>query len=168
MGVSKSLVYDPHNIIGLVSQRLVRRLCPHCKVPLIEVIDKLERRVDERIRSAGVNLHTAYVLGEGCEHCNHRGVVDREVVAEVVRTDHVFMEHLLQGKKMEALQHLRSQMKVETMIAHALGKINAGIVCPLDAERFVGNLDADVTWRDFKIDMDEITRGHGDLRYELQ
>jgi type II secretory ATPase GspE/PulE/Tfp pilus assembly ATPase PilB-like protein len=99
MGVSKSLVYDPHNIIGLVSQRLVRRLCPHCKVPLIEVIDKLERRVDERIRSAGVNLHTAYVLGEGCEHCNHRGVVDREVVAEVVRTDHVFMEHLLQARR---------------------------------------------------------------------
>lgn len=167
MGVSKNLVYDPHNIIGLVSQRLVRRLCPHCKIPLMDVIDKLERRIDERIRSAAVNLSTAHVLGEGCEHCNHRGVVDREVVAEVVRTDHVFMEFLLQGKKMEALQHLRSQMKIETMLSHALSKINAGIVCPLDAERFVGNLDADVTWRDFKIDIDEITRGHGDTRYEL-
>nr|WP_164703663.1 ATPase, T2SS/T4P/T4SS family [Candidatus Hamiltonella defensa] len=70
-GVSARLLADPQLLIGLISQRLVQRLCPHCKVPYQQVAGQLE--ADDR------NLIEHYCQPEkvlmrhveGCAHCYH-------------------------------------------------------------------------------------------------
>lgn len=167
MEVSPDLVYDASNVIGLVSQRLVRTLCDHCKVPLREAFADPEKlglthKDIERILRADVDIDKAFIKGhdDSCPHCKGTGISGREVVAEVMRTDDTLMQFLRDGRRIEAMKHIRNEMKVMTMLGHTVSKVNAGRVCPFDAERFVGNLDRDIIERDFKVEQDEVLRGH--------
>lgn len=167
MGVPHDLVYDASNVIGLVSQRLVRTLCKHCKIPLADVFIKpenydLNRKDIERVIRADVDVDKAFVKGQNheCPHCGGTGISGREVVAEVMSTDEFMMQALREGNRIEAAKHMRDEMKITTILQHTVLKINEGRVCPFDVERFVGNLDRDIIERDFKTEKEEILRGH--------
>lgn len=63
---------------GVIAQRLVRKLCPHCRAPAIPseaVRERLGPAIDK------VYQHT------GCERCNHTGYLGRTAVAEIVEFD---------------------------------------------------------------------------------
>jgi len=66
-------------LTGVLAQRLVRRLCPHCREPFA---------VDDFLRescgfAAGTTLHRA----RGCEHCNESGYAGRRGIFELVMID---------------------------------------------------------------------------------
>lgn len=69
------------NIIGIVAQRLVRRLCPECKKP--KEADDIERLL--------LNVHegdpATIFEPEGCPQCNHRGYKGRLSLMEVLKMD---------------------------------------------------------------------------------
>jgi general secretion pathway protein E/type IV pilus assembly protein PilB len=70
------------NIIGVVAQRLVRRLCPHCKKPY--------RAEPHEMRLLGlasdVTPLTLY-RASGCEHCEYQGYKGRQAIMELLRMD---------------------------------------------------------------------------------
>ncbi|TXF12858.1 GspE/PulE family protein [Pelomicrobium methylotrophicum] len=70
------------NIIGIIAQRLVRVLCPHCKKPYQPA--ELERRL------LGLDLDdpspTLY-QAVGCELCEHQGYSGRLAVMELLKMD---------------------------------------------------------------------------------
>lgn len=69
------------SLIGCVAQRLVRRLCPHCKKPYTAD--------EEECRILGVdpkNPPTIYE-GVGCERCGHKGFKGRTAIVEILRID---------------------------------------------------------------------------------
>jgi general secretion pathway protein E/type IV pilus assembly protein PilB len=70
------------NIIGIVAQRLVRRLCPHCSRP--HSIRPAERHLLE-MESRG----QASVAREaaGCSHCEFMGYRGRTAIMELLRMD---------------------------------------------------------------------------------
>ncbi len=68
------------NIIGIVAQRLIRRLCPHCKVG--EPANEIERRL--------LGLHSdapeaIIYQAVGCERCNHQGYKGRMSIMELLK-----------------------------------------------------------------------------------
>jgi len=70
------------NIIGVIAQRLVRRLCPHCKQS--QEADEIERRL------LGLNEDSAVVNiyhHQGCTQCDYRGFKGRLALIEVLRMD---------------------------------------------------------------------------------
>jgi type IV pilus assembly protein PilB len=68
------------NIIGIVAQRLVRRLCPHCKETVIA--DDVERRLLGLAPEAPpVNICRAV----GCERCAHQGYKGRLAIMEILK-----------------------------------------------------------------------------------
>lgn len=69
------------NIIGVVAQRLVRVLCPHCKEKYKP--DDLERK----ILQLKANDHTAIYKPKGCKHCNQTGYRGRMAIIELLRID---------------------------------------------------------------------------------
>jgi type II secretory ATPase GspE/PulE/Tfp pilus assembly ATPase PilB-like protein len=70
------------NIIGIVAQRLIRKLCPHCKQPF--QTDALEQRLLGLAEgSANVTIYRA----AGCEHCNHQGYRGRLAITELLKLD---------------------------------------------------------------------------------
>ncbi len=78
MGVESFLLSS--SIVGLIAQRLVRKLCPVCKVPH-------ELRADEKQLmglKGDVDLSLVYAP-KGCELCNHQGYRGRTGIYELIR-----------------------------------------------------------------------------------
>ncbi|MDO8071808.1 ATPase, T2SS/T4P/T4SS family [Janthinobacterium sp. SUN176] len=68
------------NIIGIVAQRLVRRLCPHCKETVIA--DAIERRLlGLACEAPAVSICRA----AGCERCAHQGYKGRLAIMEILK-----------------------------------------------------------------------------------
>ncbi len=69
------------NIIGVVAQRLVRVLCPHCKAP--HVLDELERKM---LRLKPTDEPKIF-KPQGCKRCNQNGYRGRMAIIELLRID---------------------------------------------------------------------------------
>jgi type II secretory ATPase GspE/PulE/Tfp pilus assembly ATPase PilB-like protein len=69
------------NIIGIVAQRLVRKLCPHCKIPYSP--DAIERKLLGVRPDADITLHHA----AGCDQCRNQGYSGRMAIMELLKMD---------------------------------------------------------------------------------
>ncbi len=177
IGIQPYLVYDHNLLRGLVTQRLVRTVCSHCKVPLIDAMRqrpqlaalmiRLRAAValmdaEMRARQDGVtiediklqepDLSRVFVSsGTGCKHClgGHAG---RTVLAEVIETDSRLMTLLRDDKVDQARAYWLSHNGLGgiSMIWHALGKVVTGTVSPEDAEFELGPLARERDLREFE------------------
>ena len=79
MGVEPFKLNDPELVKGLVSQRLFRKVCPHCRIPAREDPDNIAvKRL--RIALGDFGMEQSYLRGPGCKHCGYKGVTGRMVV----------------------------------------------------------------------------------------
>lgn len=140
LGVHQDLLCDPTIISGLICQRLVKKLCPHCKVPLSDKIPECQQSDIRRFMSV-LDIENVYVQGEGCEACRGSGILGRTVVAEAVLTDNTLMGLIKSGDKLAAIRYIRRDLGSISMLRHAIQKINTGTVDPFQAEDVVGPLD---------------------------
>jgi general secretion pathway protein E len=139
LGLPLRMVADPAVVTGLVSQRLVRLLCPDCKLRLADDPLCLPRALFDRVQAvAGDAGDGICVTGSGCPRCRGRGTVGRTVLAEVITPDQRFFSHLRAGDKPAALEHWLHVLGGRTIGEHAVDKILAGLVDPQMAERAVG------------------------------
>ena len=68
-----------HALKAIVAQRLVRRICDHCRVPLD--LDPVERVTAEKLLPGKVD----YTYGRGCKQCNGTGFGGRLGVYEFLK-----------------------------------------------------------------------------------
>ncbi len=80
MGVESFLLSS--SIVGLIAQRLVRKLCPHCKTPHLLRDDELElMRIDASTDISKVSEP------RGCDLCNQLGYRGRTGIYELITID---------------------------------------------------------------------------------
>ena len=83
-GVSSGVMAG--NIIGIIGQRLVRRLCVHCREPYEPA--RLERRILGFGLELGTGPETPPVYrARGCDRCEHQGYRGRLSLLELLRFD---------------------------------------------------------------------------------
>jgi general secretion pathway protein E/type IV pilus assembly protein PilB len=70
------------NIIGVIAQRLVRKLCPHCRKPYTPGKEELRMLGIGQIRQAPVLYRPA-----GCQLCDYQGYRGRIAILEILRMD---------------------------------------------------------------------------------
>ncbi|SEK64525.1 Type II secretory pathway ATPase GspE/PulE or T4P pilus assembly pathway ATPase PilB [Roseateles sp. YR242] len=143
IGLPLRMVADLSIITGLISQRLVKRLCPSCCQPLGSDLARQtpSPELQERLHATiGQDLTAVRVVGTGCMACGGRGTIGRTVLAEVIAPDERFCALLRAGDKSAAIRHWRDAMGGLTMVEHAIAKVREGIVDPAMAERAVGRL----------------------------
>ncbi len=100
LGVQKFLL--PSSINIMIAQRLVRRLCPHCKKEKV-LSAKETQKIDDILSGlkpedlAKYNIKKPYKIYEsvGCEECNNRGFKGRVGIYEI----------LLMNKEIEEIIH---------------------------------------------------------------
>ncbi|NWC82565.1 Flp pilus assembly complex ATPase component TadA [Pseudomonas putida] len=142
MGVPKYLVTDPALTTGIINQSLLPVLCPSCRVPLSESLSSITSGLLSRLEQLGI-VDQVNLRGEGCSCCRQLGVVDRTVVGEVLLTDLQFMGVFSERGASAARRHWVKEMGGITKIAHAITKIETGIIDPRHAETIIGPLDFD-------------------------
>ena len=161
--LSIDLLTDHTIITGLISQRLVKVLCPHCKKALREHPDieaKIPHGLLDRLkRTLGAEFVNVCMPGDGCSTCRNTGFAGRTVVAEVIIPDPKFMEFIKKGDKIGARDHWLKQQRGTTILAHALAKIKNGEIDPINAERIVGRLNMDGLLEDSHLTMSELAGG---------
>lgn len=158
MGVNIQLIADPQIMVGLLSQRLVQTLCPHCRVPWsaqfptlpVHIRERLEKYCNEPGVCAPEQLWFRHP--EGCEQCQKtveltgrivsRGVTGRTVLAEVIRPDARFMSLLLSHGTSVARQYWLQHLGGISRRTHLLRRLAEGLVDPLDGD-LVCPLDED-------------------------
>jgi type II secretory ATPase GspE/PulE/Tfp pilus assembly ATPase PilB-like protein len=117
------------NVIGLIGQRLVRRLCPDCKAPHTP-------DAEQRALLAGFAAPTVY-RAVGCERCGHRGYRGRIALMEIVRFDAVIDDLIARRATLSELERHAATQGFEPLAVDALRRIAGGETTFEEAARVV-------------------------------
>ncbi|WP_231502455.1 GspE/PulE family protein [Herbaspirillum sp. RV1423] len=146
LGLPVNLVADHTVVTGLVSQRLVKLLCPDCKLSLATHQDQVAPAVLARIKqSISPTLERMCIMGAGCPTCSHHGTIGRTVVAEIIIPDDQFFRYVRLGEKTQAINYWLRELGGRTMLDHAIEKVAAGLIDPRMAEKVVGHFTIGAT-----------------------
>ncbi|MEN3291429.1 MAG: ral secretion pathway protein [Burkholderiales bacterium] len=160
LGLPLSMVADHTIITGLISQRLVKVLCPQCKEPLGAHQDQILPALLARVRSAvGGDISEVCLAGKGCEHCKNAGTIGRTVIAEIITPDDDFFRHIRLGEKTKAAEHWIDHLNGRTLMEHTIEKVIAGLVDPRMAEKVVGHLAVSAANSAVRLNLVEATGG---------
>ena len=95
MGVEPFLLSS--TLVGVLAQRLVRRLCPHCKKP--HQATEMEC-AQLRLPQPAPTIYTA----NGCEHCSHSGYLGRTGIYELVIIDDTLQTMIHDGASEQKME----------------------------------------------------------------
>ena len=119
MGIEPYLLAS--SIVGVVAQRLVRKICPNCKVSYEAT--EYERRL--------LHLDTYQQIllqyGEGCGHCNHTGYIGRVGVYEVMEITREHRQAMIQTKDSNILKDISIKNGMKTLSSECKKLVLEGI-----------------------------------------
>lgn len=95
MGIEPFLLAS--SLLGVLAQRLVRTLCPHCRQP--EPSTPQERALLQQ-QDPQLMLYRAV----GCAHCKHTGYRGRTGIHELILIDSTLRNLLIQGKSEQEME----------------------------------------------------------------
>ena len=126
MGLSD---YDISSTLATsISQRLVRKLCPHCKNQ--RPYTQEERDIIERIGNKyGVNFDLSGLTYDaiGCKECNNTGYYDRIGVFEVLDVTEEIKEAIMDGKSSIDIRKLALSQSYKPLVVDGINKVIKGI-----------------------------------------
>ncbi len=120
MGVEPFLIAS--SVVCVAAQRLLRRICPHCKKPAT-IPDDVLRRCN--IPESEFEMITAY-HGTGCAKCNNTGYLGRLGAAEVLPVDSEIRNLVIQKKSSNVIHETAVHKGMETLFENALGLFKSG------------------------------------------
>ena len=101
---------------GVVAQRLVRRLCPHCK----------------KILADGT------FEAVGCEHCRGTGYSGRIALHEILCVDKNFRNLILNSRDLDEIKNSALEAGLKTLADDALEKVHEGLTTLDEVRRVLG------------------------------
>lgn len=126
---------DPKIIRGVIAQRLLPKLCPHCRIPLKKAKGELPARILEGLRSRG-SIEGVALRGEGCSHCAGDGALGRRAFAEVVVLDDALAADFIEHGTAIARSNYRKRKDADpSMLESAIAQALAGNVDPRAIEK---------------------------------
>ena len=116
MGVEDYLIASA--VIGVMAQRLVRKVCQECRQPYTP---------DAAIREKhGLDASARFFRGAGCRACLNTGYRGRTVVGELLVVDEAIQRAVLDGKSSAEIHRVAVDRGMTTLWAHAIEKVLAG------------------------------------------
>lgn len=112
----------------IVAQRLVRKLCVHCKQP--QVLPKAA------LAENNLEENTIPYTARGCEHCN-QGYYERMAVFEMLPITATISELIMQHCDLGTIEKRMRMLNIPTLRAAALNKVQAGITSLEEVNRVI-------------------------------
>jgi general secretion pathway protein E len=123
MGVERYLITSSVN--GVLSQRLVRTLCNHCKAAETPSEELLRSSGLGRFLEAGASVYRA----RGCSHCRESGYLGRTGIHELLILDDSIRKAILDGLDAGGIHALASRSGMLSLYEDGLRKVAAGLTC---------------------------------------
>lgn len=140
MGVEAFKLKEETLMRGLVSMRLFKKLCPHCREPLA---NHPEHPAYKRVMDSfgEIGLKQTFIRGAGCSQCNGAGTFGRIKAGEIIITNSEFLRLAISGNTDLALKYWLEEMDGRTLKESAVELMLKGIIGVDELERWVGLLD---------------------------
>lgn len=120
IGPDPGLVADA--LLGIVAQRLVRLVCPHCNEP--------HAPTDEELRVLGMDRKQAatgqWRKGKGCPKCFNSGYLGREAIVELINVDRTVRDAIHSGTTVQLDRFLNDDNYASFRTA-AIEKVMSGV-----------------------------------------
>ncbi len=111
------------SILGVVAQRLVRVLCPHCKAPY--------KPTDFELTSLGITREQAQAgrvfKAIGCNQCNNKGYIGRSIIQELLPVTEPIRSLIMQRVDGGTIRKQALQEGMFTFRDHGVRKVLQGI-----------------------------------------
>ena len=129
------------SIAGIISQRLMRKVCPYCQ-------EEYEARPEEvKIlygRPADPGEHVRLRRGKGCYLCNETGYKGRIAIHEILSVDTEMKRMISEGRNEEELKaYAVHRHGMTTLKEEAVKMVLAGITTLEEMERLIYTIDMD-------------------------
>lgn len=131
LGIDNFLIAQA--LSGIVSQRLVARVCVHCAVdytPEPELLLAVQISPEE---ARGIR----FKRGRGCRACHGRGYAGRLGIYEVLVLDQALKRLIMRGASDEELETVAMRQGMHTLRVSAMTAVRAGITTPEEMGRVV-------------------------------
>ncbi len=120
IGPDPGLISDA--LLGIVAQRLVRKICPHCATPYTPT--------ESDLKLLGIHPEHAkpeqWRLGKGCARCFHSGYSGREAIIELLNVDDTLRQIIYEGTMTQMYRYL-AESGFESFRMAAIAKVTSGI-----------------------------------------
>jgi type IV pilus assembly protein PilB len=121
MGLEAFLIAS--TVSGVVSQRLVRRICDQCREPYEPAIDEIAF-----YRQAGGEFHTAgFWQGRGCNFCSRTGYQERVGVFELLSMTSEIKKLLIEGVAIDNLRAAAREQGMDTLLSGGIRLVDEGV-----------------------------------------
>ena len=105
MNVPDYLVAD--SLVGVIAQRLVKRLCPACK--------KRGKTTAKEMEILGINEPVSISRAQGCQFCNNTGYKGRTAVHEILYVNEKMQNEISRDKNIENLRDIAKKNGMITL-----------------------------------------------------
>jgi type II secretory ATPase GspE/PulE/Tfp pilus assembly ATPase PilB-like protein len=128
LGVPRSSL--AHALNGIIAQRLVRKICPHCKEAYAP--DQFFLSHFGLDQNSGV-----FYRGHGCEACGNTGYTERVGIYSVMLVTDELKSLIFEQRSLVEIQQFAMQQGMRTLKMDAVTKILAGVTTVEEAARVV-------------------------------
>lgn len=122
LGIESFLMAD--SLLGIMAQRLVRVLCPHCKesYPARDVDITRLKEVIKELPSSPTLYHN-----KGCDKCGHTGFRGRQGIFELMPITELIRSAIVAGKSAGNISQLAFQQTYRPLVHHGYKKALEGV-----------------------------------------
>jgi general secretion pathway protein E len=117
-------------VIGIVAQRMVRRVCPDCgrliEAPLVEQL-AYEKEMGEK--------QTKFLYGTGCKSCSYTGYLGRTGIFEILAMSDTIGGMICNQASSTAIRAQALQEGMASMMNDGMRKVKEGITTPAEVLR---------------------------------
>lgn len=108
------------SLMGVVSQRLVRKICPSCKSSYIAEMG------EKKALKYPLDKELVLYKGQGCEKCNNTGYKGRVGIYEILKVSKPIRDLINKGATEEEILTKAKELGMETMKEDAASKVISG------------------------------------------
>jgi general secretion pathway protein E len=122
IGIESFLMAD--SLLAILAQRLIRVLCPHCKVEY-EARDVDRKRIGEILPDlpASLTLHQ----NKGCDRCGYTGYKGRQGIFEVLSISDDIRSAIVAGKDAGSISQIAYRLNYRPLVHHGFRKVIEGV-----------------------------------------
>lgn len=131
MGIEQYLVSA--SVIGVVAQRLVRKICPHCKEPYNAT--NFEKQM------LNVSEETVIYKGKGCSVCNGKGYIGRTAIHEVMPINRDIRSLIENRASIDAIRAAAAENDTITLRESCIQLVLSGVTTIEEMTRVTYSLD---------------------------
>lgn len=122
------------SVIGCIAQRLVRNICPNCKVQFAPDYDQ--------IKALGLDMYVgegqALWRGRGCDHCRQTGYYGRTGIFEILPYDTEVKEAIRRNVDLADLRALVRRKGVRSLMDDGMERVSRGVTTFEEVLRVAG------------------------------